>query len=163
MNVPYAVVRKHFVDPDNVGREELYKWIGYPENITNPNFENTCAIRLSLALLGAGFPNPGTYPIKAGKYQGRMIETQVRRLSKFLSRQLGEPEKFKSGPAAEKGVGTRRGIVAFFHLYGADSVQNHIAIVATAEGQYTRCGLEHQERPTGCYWGATEVWFWPLR
>jgi hypothetical protein len=39
--------------------------IGYPENASNPNFYNTGAIRMSLALLGAGYPDPGVYPIKA--------------------------------------------------------------------------------------------------
>ncbi len=56
MKVPYAKLRMHFPDTDSVGREELYHWIGYPENITDPNFYNTCAIRMSLALLGAGSP-----------------------------------------------------------------------------------------------------------
>ncbi|WP_230027817.1 hypothetical protein [Massilia sp. Bi118] len=63
---------------------------------------------------GAGFPNPGTYPIKAGKYRGRMIETGQRRLSNWLVRHLGVPEKFKSGQAAEQAIRTRKGIVSFF-------------------------------------------------
>lgn len=58
MKVPYANLRMHFPDTDSVGRDELCHWIGYPENITDPNFYNTCAIRMSLALLGAGSPPP---------------------------------------------------------------------------------------------------------
>lgn len=42
--------------------------------IRNPNFYNTCAIRLSVALFGAGHQNPGKWPIKTGKYKGRAIE-----------------------------------------------------------------------------------------
>lgn len=49
MKVPFASIRMHFPDTDSVGREELDQWIGYPENVNNPNFYNTCAIRLSLA------------------------------------------------------------------------------------------------------------------
>ena len=54
MRVPYATLRMHFPDTGNVSPDELYQWIGYPENTANPNFRNPCAIRLSLALLGAG-------------------------------------------------------------------------------------------------------------
>ncbi|MCC6072393.1 T6SS effector amidase Tae4 family protein [Massilia sp. GCM10020059] len=111
MRVPLATLRVHFPDKQNVEPEELYHWIGYPENVGNPNFENTCAIRLSLALLGAGYPNPGGWPIKAGKYKGRAIETKQRKLSNWLVRQLGQPEKFKNGLEAESKIGTRRGIV----------------------------------------------------
>jgi hypothetical protein len=154
----------HFPDTDNVGRDELYQWIGYPENTNNPNFYNTCAIRMSLALLGAGFPNPGLWLIKAGKYKGRAIETRQRSLSHWLIRQLGQPEKFKSGPEAERGIGTRRGIVSFFSIYGDNNPQGHIAIVAKDRwGMYLRCGNEIDGMGTGCYWTSREVWFWPLR
>ena len=89
MIVPFATLRKHFPDTQSITPDELYHWIGYPENIGNPNFLNTCAIRLSLALLGAGFPNPGAWPVKAGKFKGRKIETRQRRLGLWLVGQLG--------------------------------------------------------------------------
>lgn len=164
MKVPYASVRMHFPDTDNVAREELYQWIGYPENTNNPNFYNTCAIRLSLALLGAGFPNPGAWPIKAGKYKGRAIETRQRKLSNWLVRHLGQPEKFKSGPQAERSIGGQRGIVSFFSIYGDSNPQGHISIVAKDRwGMYLRCGNEIDGMGTGCYWTSRDVWFWPLK
>lgn len=164
MKVPYASVRMHFPDTDNVSREELYHWIGYPENISDPNFYNTCAIRMSLALLGAGYPNPGKWPIKAGKYKGRSIETQQRRLSAWLTRTIGQPEKFQGGREAERAIGDRRGIVSFFSIYGGTELQGHIAIVARDRwGQYLRCGSEIDGAATGCYWSSREVWFWALR
>lgn len=165
MTVPYALVRKHFPDVQSITPAELYQWIGYPENIDNPNFLNTCAIRMSLALLGAGFPNPGTYAVRAGKYKGRMIETRQRLLSKFLERQLGQPEKYESGHQAEEGVGMRHGIVSFFQVHAdIPNSGGHIAIVAKEAGLWTllRCGNEADDAPTGCYWDAREVWFWPL-
>jgi hypothetical protein len=58
MRVPYANLRMHFPDTDSIGRDELYHWIGYLEHINDPNFDNTCAIRLSVALLGACYPYP---------------------------------------------------------------------------------------------------------
>jgi len=150
----------HFPDTQTVSREELYHWLGYPENIDNINFENTCAIRLSLALLGAGYPNPGAWPIKAGKYKGRAIETKQRNLSNWLARQLGQPEKFKSGQDAESKIGARRGIVSFFSIYYGTQ-QGHIAIVAKEQwNKFARCGNESDDAPTGCYWTSREVWFW---
>lgn len=163
MKAPFATLRMHFPDTDSVSRDELYQWIGYPENTNNPNFENTCAIRMSLALLGAGFPNPGGWPIKAGKYKGRSIETKQRKLSNWLVRHLGEPEKFKSGQEAENKIGARYWIVSFFSIYGDANPQGHIAIVSIDRwGRYLRCGNEIDGTATGCYWSSREVWFWPL-
>lgn len=150
MKVPFAAIKMHFPDKFNVSIEELYHWIGYPENIGNPNFENTCAIRLSLALLGAGFPNPGTWMLKAGKYRDRMIETRQRKLSAWLIRQLGQPEKFKSGQEAKAGIGSRNN-------------QGHIDIVMIDRwGKYLRCNNDNDDQGD-CYWNAVEVWFWPMR
>lgn len=163
MNVPFAKLRMHFPDTQSIGPEELYHWIGYPENIGNPNFLNTCAIRLSLALLGAGYPNPGDWPIKAGKYKGRAIETRQRRLSNWLVRHVGKPEKFSSSREAERLIANRRGIVSFFNLYGGNDPQGHIAIISRDRwGKYLRCGNENDGVATGCYWLSREVWFWPM-
>lgn len=162
MRVPFAALRMHFPDPDSVSSDELYQWIGYPENIKNFNFDNTCAVRLSLALLAVGFPNPGAYPVKAGKFKGRAIETQQRRLSAFLARYLGQPEKFRNGQEAQKKIGARHGIISFFQLHGPTDRQGHIAIVSIDKWQTFRCGREILDGPTGCYWDSVEVWFWPL-
>jgi hypothetical protein len=132
----------HFPDPDSVDRDELYQWIGHPENITDPGFYNTCAIRMSLALLGAGFPNPGTYPIKAGKYKGRMIEPGQRRLSHWLVQHIGKPEKYKSGPEAEKAIESRHGIVSFFSIYGDGNPQG-----AYRDRRHGPLGEVHSMRP----------------
>jgi hypothetical protein len=164
MKVPYATLRMHFPDTDSITRDELYHWIGCPENIHNPNFYNTCAIRLSLALLGAGYPNPGTWPIKAGKYKGRAIETRQRALSAWLARHVGKPEKFQSGPEADQKIGARRGIVSFFSIYGDTNPQGHIAIVSRDRwGKYIRCGNEIDGAATGCYWKSREIWFWSFK
>lgn len=163
MKAPYAAVRRHFPATDSVSREELYQWIGHSENIADANFYNTCAVRMSLALLGAGYPNPGRYPIQAGKYKGRAIETQQVKLSAWLVRHVGKPEEFTSGRDAEAGIADRHGIVSFFSIDGGTERQGHIAIVARDRwGQYLRCGNEIDGMATGCYWQSREVWFWPL-
>ena len=163
MKVPFATVKMHFPDRLNVSAEELYHWIGYPENIGNDNFANTCAIRLSLALLGAGFPNPGMWPIRAGKHKNRMIETRQRKLSNWLVRHLGQPEKFKSGHEAKSMIGSRNGIISFFKLNGPTDNQGHIDIVMLDRwGSYLRCNNDNRDQGS-CYWGAVEIWFWPLK
>lgn len=99
----------------------------------------------------------------AGKYKGRAIETQQRRLSAWLTRHVGQPEKFKGGQSAERAIGERRGIVSFFSIYGDAQPQGHIAIVSKDRwGKYLRCGNEIDGTATGCYWSSREVWFWPL-
>jgi hypothetical protein len=153
----------HFPDPDSVPLEELWPWLGYPENTQDMNFSNTCAVRMSLALLGAGFPSPGTYPVKAGKYKGKSIETKQRNLSTWLVRHLGEPEKYKGGAEAQKAIGPKRGIISFFQLHGPTDRQGHIALVAMDRWQTFRCGRELEDGPTGCFWDSVEVWFWPLK
>lgn len=163
MKVSFAVLRMHFPDTDSVSLEELWQWLGYPEHIGNINFSNTCAVRMSMALLGAGFPSPGAYPIKAGKFKGKMIETRQRKLSAWLVRHLGQPGKYKSGIEAQKAIGTKRGIISFFQLHGPTDNQGHIAIVGADKWQTFRCGPEREDSPTGCFWNSVEVWFWPLK
>lgn len=163
MKPSFAALKMHFPDRFNVPPEELYQWIGYPENVGNPNFANTCAIRLSLALLGAGLPNPGNWPIKDGKYKNRMIETRQRKLSNWLVRQLGQPEKFTSGMEAQSKIGSRSGIISFFKLHGPTDNQGHIDIVMIDHwGKYLRCNNDNDDQG-GCYWLAVEIWFWPIR
>jgi hypothetical protein len=156
MKASYEAVRRHFPDKVSISREELYQWIGYPENINNANFDNTCAIRVSLALLGAGFPSPGAYPVKAGTYEGKSIETKQRLLNKFLVRHLGKPEEFKGGQEAQVKIGTRRGFISFFQLNGPTDTQGHIDLVSVDSWGYFRC-------EDGCFWGSVTVWFWPLK
>lgn len=160
MRVRFATLRRHFPDTFNVSQPEIMHWVGHPHEIGNPGFENTCAIRLSLALLGAGYPNPGAWPVKAGKYAGRKIETRQRKLSDWLIRQLGQPERCTGGIAKER-IGQRTGIISFFNLYGSGDNQGHIDIIMPDRGGYLRCGNENPDRG-GCYWTASSVWFWPL-
>jgi hypothetical protein len=162
-NVPFEVVRAHFPDTVSISREELLQWIGRGDLIEDINFSNTCAIRLSMALLGAGFPNPGAWPVLGGKFKGRAIETKQRKLSNWLVYHLGQPEKYAGGAAAQKGIGARHGVVSFFQLHGPSDNQGHIDIVMMDRwNKYQRCGNNNDDAG-GCYWDSFEVWFWPLK
>jgi len=50
----YIALRSKYPDRRSVSAEELYRWIGYPSYVTDPRYANTCAIRMSLALVRCG-------------------------------------------------------------------------------------------------------------
>lgn len=155
---PYAVLRSKYVDRDSVPAEELFRWIGYPpEMAKDPVYGNTCAIRMSLALVRCGVPvAPGRLRVLAGECKGKLLEPGQANLSRILVRLWGAPEKYDGGPAAIKEIGNRHGVISFYHLYGATDRQGHIDLVAP----YAIDNLACEE---DCYWQSTEVWFWPLK
>lgn len=127
---PYAALHTHYPDRISVPVDELYRWIGYPEYTTDSNWQNTCAVRVSLGLLGAGLDiSPGHLTVKAGKWRGRRIEQGQRRLSDYLERTWGEPERIQ-GALARDQIGLRRGVISFFEIWGPFEQQGHIDIVA---------------------------------
>jgi hypothetical protein len=149
-------LRVHYPDPFNVPAEELWQWVGHPEYGRNAHWRNTCAIRMSLALAGAGIYVPGAYLIAAaGKYKGRRIEIKQEILAAHLSRVWGEPEKFPTAIIRES-IGDRRGVIRFVGLWGPYDPQGHIDLVACDRYHQLACEGGH------VYWHAVEVWFWPL-
>jgi hypothetical protein len=44
--------------PNGISRDDLFREIGFDAYISNPNYDNTCAIRMSLALVKSGFYLP---------------------------------------------------------------------------------------------------------
>lgn len=145
-------------DPGGIDAAALYTGIGHPEYAHAFEMSNTCAVRVSLALLAAGIqPLPGHMTVQAGQFAGRRIEQSQKRLSDFLRQRLGQPEVYKSGYEAWKRIRPRRGIVSFFHLGGGEwDNQGHIDLVEPAEMDDLQCA-------SACYWSSAEVWFWPLR
>ena len=154
---PYAVLRSKYADRRSVTAEELYRWMGYPPDMAkDPTYENTCAIRMSLALVRCGVPvTPGRLRVLAGECKGKMVEPGQANLSRMLVRQWGFPEKYKGGPIAMKGIASRNGVISFYHLWGPTDRQGHIDLVAPFGGDNLACEED-------CYWSSTEVWFWPL-
>jgi hypothetical protein len=135
----------------------LYTSIGHPEYADNPYMQNTCAVRVSIALLGAGIqPTPGHMSVMAGRFKGKRIEQSQKRLSDFLMKRLGRPEVYPSGYAAWSAIRQRRGIVSFFRLNSESDMQGHIDLVEPSSSSDLKCAGT-------CYWSAREVWFWPLR
>lgn len=153
----YPALKNNFLSNKDVPPPELFKAIGWDDLIGNPAYENTCAIRMSLALIKCGMDIPGRLRIKRGPYKGKLIEMGQRKLSQMLAvnSRLGTPEKF-TGSAAENAIGNRRGIVSFWHLIPGIYEHGHIDIVSAPTGRLRACGSD-------CYWTSKEIWFWPLK
>lgn len=154
---PFAVVSEAFPRRDTVSSDALYLRIGHPEYVGDSRMVNTCGVRMSVALVAAGVPiRPGNITVQSGPYAGQRLESGQARLSKVLSRLWGVPEKYAGGPAAKKGIGTRRGVISFYHLYGETDQQGHIDLASPNAWGDLACADD-------CYWRSTDVWFWSLK
>lgn len=157
MKPPFMVLMARY--PKSELRQELYKQIGWDDVVNHPAFQDTCAIRMSIALAGAGVPIFGSnMRIKAGPLKDRPIETGQGRLSQALKRLWGQPEVYNSETAAEQGIGQRRGVVSFFRIrnLGVQTNGGHIDLVYPAGNGFRKCARS-------CFFDSAEVWFWPLQ
>lgn len=158
MELPFSVLAKHYPRKRDVPSTVLFRELGWDDLIKDPSYQNTCAIRVSLALIRSGVTIPGGRMAikKDGPFKGKMIEPGQAKLSAILSRKsmLGAPQKY-SGPRAFVEIGNRSGIVSFFRLTPGVYEGGHIDIVSPMLGGISPCG-------TGCYWTSAETWFWPL-
>lgn len=64
---PFNVIWRNYSSSHLVSRSDLYKEIGWDDVANNPAFENTCAIRISLAFIKSGVKVPGRMRIKRGR------------------------------------------------------------------------------------------------
>lgn len=153
----YTLLRKNYPAPTEVLSKQLWGSIGHPEKASDPQWQNTCAIRLSLALLGAGMViEPGFLEVKSGKFAKRMLAITVVGLSDYLTRQWGEPEKI-SGALAWERIYNRMGVIRFVQLWGPFDPQGHIDLIGpTEKNRVAECA-------GACFFHAVEVWFWELQ
>lgn len=138
---------------------KVYEAIGLPKLAQEPAWGNTCAIRMSVALVAAGMKirtGKVRLRINAGAHKGEPIEPSQRVLSDFLARELGKPEKFRNSGSARDTIAARRGIISFFQLYGPSDRQGHIDLVSATDWTDLMCS-------GSCYWEAVDIWFWPLK
>lgn len=150
---PFHILRQNY---PNTKPEVLLADIGWNDLIGKKAYENTCAIRLSYALLLAGVHLPGaSMKAKAGKVNGRFIEPRQINLSNILKRIWGAPEVYQGEKAAVAGMGKRTGVVSFFRIGGGHG--GHIDLIWLEPGRlFQDCARE-------CYFSAVTIWFWPLR
>ncbi|WP_431018562.1 hypothetical protein ACQ4K0_11495 [Burkholderia cepacia] len=68
-----------------VSREALFQELGWQDLIQNQSYANTCAIRISVALVKSGITLRGGLVIQKGPHRGRRIEAGQARLAKMLA------------------------------------------------------------------------------
>ncbi|WP_454764136.1 T6SS effector amidase Tae4 family protein [Cupriavidus campinensis] len=154
MKPTFMALQANYQSAKTVLKESLFAEIGWEDLIPKPEYNNTCAIRVSLALIKCGIALRGRLAIKKGKYRGKLIEPGQARLAKMLAepQYLGSPDKFARDDAV-RSIGNRRGIIAFWSIPDyMDGRGGHIDIVT---GAYQACG-------SNCFWDAKTIWFWPL-
>lgn len=157
----YSILRNNHYSsdsysPDFVSAEDVYKEIGYSLNDLykqNRAYENTCAVRMSLALIMSSVPFHGRLKIKAGPYKGWMVETGAKLLADQLMSPhiFGRPELLSPMTALNKLQG-KKGVVFFWKLRG--NTADHIDLIEPVNNT--------QVCHSNCYVNCKEVWFWPL-
>lgn len=145
-----------FARGERVSEVDLYNEMGIDFaklKKSNPAYENTCAARMSLALLKSGVSVPGRMKIQSGPFAGRFIEPGAKLLAdKLMSpTALGKPEIY-SGKEASAKIKNRKGLV-FFRRIGGGNV-DHIDLIESINAE--------QVCHSNCYFQTTEVWFWEL-
>lgn len=140
-----------------VSANDLYAEIGYDINELikqNPGYQNTCATRMSLALIKSNVTFTGRLRIKAGTDKDRKVETGAKLLADqlLLPHVFGKPELLMEPSKASTSIGARRGIAFFWKITGYDG--GHIDLIETIN----KVQICHSH----CYFNCKEVWFWAL-
>lgn len=152
MKPAFAVLRGHY--PKSATQGALFGEIGWTDLLNKPAYKDTCAIRVSVALVNCGISLPGArMRINAGQLKGRRIEPGQNKLSMILKRLWGNPETYNSEQAARDGIAGRSGVVSFFRIQ--DGPGGHIDLVSPSTGGVLECARS-------CYFSAARIWFWPL-
>jgi hypothetical protein len=156
MKPSFAALRQHY--PRNTLQEALFTDIGWTDLISKPAYRDTCAIRMSVALLASGMSLPkARMKATAGKLKGRYIEPGQDKLSLILKRTWGKPEVYKGKLSARDGIGKRSGVVSFFRIHGGGTADGgHIDLIWPGINGFQQCARS-------CYFSASEIWFWPLK
>lgn len=135
----------------------VYEELGYKiEDLIkqNPGYANTCATRMSIALIKSGVTFTGRLKIKKGIYKDRKIETGAKLLADqlMLPHVFGKPEIFTDATTAAAKIGAKKGVVFFWKITGYDG--GHIDLIETSN--------KLQICNSHCYFNCKEVWFWGL-
>ena len=143
--------------PKSESREVLYDELGWQDLTNNPAYFDTCAIRMSTALLRAGVRLPGArMKANAGRLKGKRIEPGQGKLSRILKQIWGKPEVYRGEQEARKGIGNRSGIASFFRIHGTPTSGGHIDLIWHGSNGFQECARS-------CFFSAMEIWFWPVK
>ncbi len=139
-----------------VDAKALYDEIGYKYDDLvkqNPGYVNTCAVRMSLALLKSGIQFNGRLIIKDGTFKGKHIEPGAKLLADQLSlaHVFGKPKAYAPSEFVKQ-ANTKKGVVLFWKIVGYGG--GHIDLIDMSKG----VAVCH----SNCYFESKEVWFWEL-
>ena len=114
MSVPFSALRSNY---PNQARPELFKSLGpdWVALIDNHNYENTCSIRLSIALIKSGYPIKKKYR-EALTGDGGSIVLKVETMGLLLKDYFGNPWGMSKEPGVRLTVADiprRTGIIAY--------------------------------------------------
>lgn len=139
--------------PRYVSQADLFNEIGWVEFLGNPNYSNTCAIRVSSAMVKTGVAVAnGSHRILKGSFKGKRIEVGMKKLANIIeqSGRFGNAERYTQNIYPH--VKGRSGIIAFFTIPGYAG-GGHIDLL---DGSFPDMRCE-----SACY-ASQEVWFWPM-
>lgn len=161
MKPSYATLKSNHYSANNfqenhVSREKLHEELGYNDAELlkqNPAYQNTCASRMSLALIKSGVRFDGRLKIKTGKYKGRTFEPGAKLLADQLAKPhvFGKPQIINATKAIENLSG-KKGVIFFWKISGYNG--GHIDIIESTNSTLV-CN-------SACYFDSKEIWFWPL-
>lgn len=170
-------------------RLALFRQIGWEARLDLPDYENTCAVRMSLALIACGVNVAGNDPILAGQYKGLKIETGRVRLAARLRSPgyLGSPREIDLLKPDTYVRWGEQGIVSFDHMAGyegghIDLVRNawlasafdshdlnritdaNLRRLAWAERKLDNADMGYADMTAAdnSYWFRSTLYFWPL-
>lgn len=164
MKISFSVLNSNYYSYDEKSPryksiEDFYSELGINLDsllAQSPGYANTCAARVSLALIKSGASFTGRLSIKSGPHTGKKLETGAKLLADQLMRSdlLGRPEVHKPDAFLGK-IRGRKGIVYFSKIdgYGGGS-GSHIDLIDHSTASAV-CA-------SACYYNSKEIWFWPL-
>ncbi len=155
LNLNYATVGRayrYFATQTDV---DLFASLGWSDRFGAAGYRRSNALHLSLALIACKAPLNGPLRVFDGPLLGGRPDAAANRLSDWLQRHHGEPERIaidQGVQAAGAALGARRGIAAFMQRSGPEGGQ--IAV------------LDSRNTPVVCTAAQichpSEIRFWPL-
>lgn len=168
----FATLESNFPSPSKLTKEDLYKELGWDGYVDDPNWANTCAVRLSYGLIKSGFiPPSGRERIREGPYRGEKIEPGQEALSKILARKeteggLGRPE-IVSGRQSGNPFKDKHGIISFMRIpsyqNASGALSGHMDLLSHEVYKFWIFAWETSSCIGSCHWEAEEYWFWELK
>jgi hypothetical protein len=146
---------------DYPSRTELYTYLGWSKikpMMESKEWENTCAIRVSVCLIRCGMTF-NTPPIGAmvqnscpdKKLRGQAVILGFKRMAEILKAKWGDPEVVK--PVSVATMNDKKGMVVFWKLNGG--YPGHIDLLRD-----TKAGEEFEGEYGSAAYEAESGWYW---